>query len=104
MEAIMEVAQTILEQLGGKAFTMITGSKNLTAIENGLRMTPGRNPKGVQMVEVILDGNDTYTVTSYQRSQDTFTELAKEEMVYDTQLQDIFESLTGLYTTLQPRK
>lgn len=55
-----EIANTILQQLGGRQFIMMTGAKQLAAIENGLRFRIGRNGSKANMVRIILRGDDTY--------------------------------------------
>lgn len=55
-----EIANTILQQLGGRQFIMMTGAKQLVAIENGLRFRIGRNGSKANMVRIILKGDDTY--------------------------------------------
>jgi len=55
-----EIANTILQQLGGRQFIMMTGAKQLAAIENGLRFRIGRNGSKANMVRIILKGDDTY--------------------------------------------
>jgi hypothetical protein len=99
----MDVANTILEQLGGRQFALLTGSKNFLATENGLRMNVGRNAKGVNVLEVRLEPTDTYTVVAYRRAGGELIEVETSSQVYCDTLKDTFEGLTGLYTTLMPR-
>lgn len=55
-----EIANTILQQLGGRQFIMMTGAKQLVAIENGLRFRIGRNGSEANMVRIVLKDDDTY--------------------------------------------
>jgi hypothetical protein len=57
-----QIANTILAQLGGHKFVVMTGAKNLVAIENGLRFNIGQNGSKANMVKVILNWDDTYTM------------------------------------------
>lgn len=57
-----EIAQTILSQFGGNKFVVMTGAKNFVAIENGIRFNIGRNGSKANMVKVVLDWDDTYTM------------------------------------------
>jgi hypothetical protein len=57
-----EIAQTILSQFGGNKFVVMTGAKNFVAIENGIRFNIGRNGSKANMVKVVLDLDDTYTM------------------------------------------
>ena len=58
-----EIAQTILSQFGGHHFCVMTGAKNLVAIENGLRFNIGKNGSKANLVKVVLNGDDTYTMS-----------------------------------------
>lgn len=55
-----QIANTILQQLGGRQFIMMTGANNLVAIENGLRFRIGRNGTRTNVVKIVLKGDDTY--------------------------------------------
>lgn len=55
-----QIANTILQQLGGKRFLLMTGAKQLVAIENGLRFRIGRNDSKANMVRIVLKADDTY--------------------------------------------
>ena len=57
-----EIANTILSQFGGHKFVVMTGAKNMVAIENGIRFNIGQNGSKANMVKVILNGDDTYTM------------------------------------------
>lgn len=65
-----EIAQTILQQLGGHQFTVMTGAKNFVAIENGLRFQIGRNATRANCVKVILDWDDTYTMQFWYKGRE----------------------------------
>lgn len=56
------IATTIYNQLGGHKFVVMTGAKNMVAIENGLRFNIGQNGSKANTVKVVLNGDDTYTM------------------------------------------
>lgn len=59
----MSVAETILQQLGGHRFTVMTGSKNYIADGNSLRMTLAKNHSKANRLTITLDEvTDTYIV------------------------------------------
>ena len=58
-----QIASIILQQLGGRRFVAMTGAKCLVAIDNGLRFRIGRNGSKANMVNIVLRGDDTYTMT-----------------------------------------
>ena len=95
------VANTILEQLGGSKFCVMTGAKNLIGSDNGLRFRFMRNSSGSNMVEIRLDaGTDTYTVLFYHVYRGRLVVDESFDMVYADNLRRLFESHTGLATHL----
>jgi hypothetical protein len=97
----MQVAQTILQQLGGKRFTLMTGSKNYVADKNSLRMNLSRNRSGAKWLKITLNSMDTYDMEFFTAKKDfTIVTKAKFNNVYCDQLQQIFTQITGLYTSL----
>lgn len=95
-----QVARTILEQLGGNRFAVMTGSKNFTASPNSLSFKVGRNAKKVSHVKIELTPMDDYTVSFLSLRNLEIKELAKHEGVYCDQLQDLFCEETGMFTRL----
>lgn len=96
----MTVANTILEQLGGRAFVVMTGSKNFVGSDNSLSFKVGRNPKSISHVRIALNAMDTYDVEFLRIRKFDPQVVAYKEGVYFDQLQDIFTAETGLYTRL----
>ena len=95
----MEIANTILAQLGGRQFTSMTGAKNLVATQSGLhfKLPLGLAAKGITSVLVVLDPSDTYTVTVHNVRG---TAVASYDNTYCDQLRGLFEEVTGLRTSL----
>lgn len=108
----MSVANTILEQLGGNRFIAMTGAKNFLADGNTLRMTLPKNRSKANRLYITLDAMDTYTMyffkfTAGRLNKKTFAwtpdkqeDIEKISGVYADMLQDIFTSVTGMYTHL----
>lgn len=96
----VSVSDIILEQLGGNKFKAMTGANDFLAFRNGLQFSVGRNSKGVTHCRIELCGNDLYMVTFIQFKGNYLKDVAIEEDVYGDQLTDIFESNTGLATSL----
>jgi hypothetical protein len=98
------VAETILNQLGGNKFIVMTGSKNFLNLGNGLRMKLTRNKSKAQFLKIELTGSDLYNMTLFSaRSTENdiiLTTKEKVEGVYFDQMNRIFEQVTGLYTSL----
>lgn len=96
----MQIAQTILDQLGGQKFVAMTGAKNFIAGESQLMFQIPKAKKGINKVRVILTPADTYTVEFAKVAKLDYKVIAKVEDVYCDTLQDVFEANTGLYTSL----
>lgn len=98
----LTVANIILEQLGGRRFSILTGSKHFVGGENHLSFQIGRNPKKVTHCKITLEPTDTYRVQFLRFNRKTLdTAVLKDiQMVHVDQLQDIFTANTGLYTHL----
>ena len=98
------IANTILQQLGGHGFTVMTGSRNYINLGNGLQMSLARNRTSANRLKIILDEDtDTYTMYFYRQTLTKYAdirvkEIAKYEGVYFDMLQQIFTDVTGLYT------
>jgi hypothetical protein len=97
----MEIAKTILEQLGGRYFTMMTGSKNFVADKNSLRMNLTRNKAKAKWLKVTLNGKDLYDMDFFTADKEfNIKTKVRYEDVYFDQLQARFTEATGLYTRL----
>lgn len=108
------VARTILQQLGGREFLMMTGSKNLVYDENSLRMRLVRNHSGANLLKITLRWDDLYDmVFTYHRApsyrvkdgkvferKEVFKEIKRYEGVYCDMLRPLFSEVTGLETHL----
>ncbi len=108
-----EIAQVILQQLGGRRFLAMTGAKNLLAIESGLSLKlPSAFAKdGINYVKVELDDNDTYRLTfqAVRVIRDkggrvdpdaSVRTISETELVYADSLCEVFERHTGLALSL----
>ena len=108
---IVEEAYTILMQLGGKKFLVMTGADALMAAGRTdsnpnpwLRMNLRKNQAQVNRLKITLMPTDTYKVEFYRQvlvdwepvisHQQTF------EMVYGEDLPSLFTSVTGFDTHL----
>ena len=102
-EERMEIAQTIIDQLGGRKFMAMTGAKQTLALESGLRFQlPGGNfaRNGINRVNIVLEPTDTYTVTFSRIRGMTVKEISNHSYIYAEGLQNLFTDETGLETHL----
>lgn len=99
-----EVAKTILEQLGGRGFTVMTGARNYTGYPDGLTFRlPGAGGfcrAGINHVEIRLLPSDTYRVIFSRVRGGKMKEIACVAGVYFDALPEIFRRETGLETRM----
>jgi hypothetical protein len=99
-----DVAQTILTQLGGRRFLIMTGAKQLIGSEAMLMFALPKNlhyvKDKINKVRITLEPNDTYTVTCYYVRGVQCKTIAIESDVYAEDLQRCFTRITGLETHL----
>ena len=97
-EEKLAIARTIADQLGGHKFTVMTGARQMDAIDGGLRFKlPSRK---INLVTITLDPTDTYTMKFEKYHGLNRKTIAEHSMVYDDMLQSIFTAETGLDTHL----
>lgn len=98
-----QVAETILHQLGGSIFTLMTGCKDFVAVDGGLQFTVGEGAKyDVNKIRIILTPSDTYDVSAMtiDKYSDEVHEKCAISGIYNDQLQDAFYSCTGFFCTM----
>ena len=91
------VANTILSQLGGRRFIIMTGAKHF--IDNGSGLSfhiPTNNKNRITGIRIELNGTDLYDLFFYKKF-DLFKEYND---IYNDQLQEIFTRETGMFTRL----
>ena len=108
----MNVPNTILQQLGGNKFIVMTGSKNFLGDGYTLRMHLAKNMSKANRLEITLDADDTYTMRFYKYTagrlnkktfsftEDKVSEIYTLSGVYCDMLQQVFTQVTGMYTRL----
>ena len=97
----MSVAKTILEQLGGNKFRMMTGAKHLAGDENSLSMRIGRNSSNSNYLKITLNSMDTYDMEFAKLTRIGEKKSVSEyNNIYCDMLTDQFTAHTGMYTSL----
>lgn len=102
-EEQIEIANTIIAQLGGRRFQVMTGASNFLALDSGVQFNIGAGAKSdINKVVVTLMPDDTYTVEFWRikrRSLD-ITKVSDYVGVSADTLQRVFTEATGFYTHL----
>lgn len=94
------VAETILEQLGGNRFIAMTGAKQFAGGADMLQFSIGRGAKNkANKVKVTLAG-DLYRVDFFNIRGVNIKELGTVENVYADRLAAVFTEQTGLDTRI----
>ena len=97
----MSIAKTILEQLGGNKFVVMTGAKNFVDCGDALSMKIGRNKTSSNYLKITLNSMDTYDMKFCKLTR-KFEEKSVTEYhnIYNDMLTDQFTAHTGMYTSL----
>ena len=98
----MQIAKTILEQLGGRKFTFMCGVKHAAAIERGLSFRiPGTMTRNrINYVKITLEPSDTYKVDFGVIRGHTYKIVSTHDDIYCDDLAELFRSETGLETRM----
>jgi len=95
----MDVATTILEQLGGAKIAVMIGCKVFMKDEDTLSFKFKGNRK-VNHCSIKLNGNDTYNIEFGKIKKYSYKVIEKIDDVYCDQLASTFEDTTKLRLTL----
>jgi hypothetical protein len=100
----MNTAQTIISQLGSNKFLAMTGARNLLSHTDKCGGLSFKLPKfsGVKVnyIKILLNGNDLYDIEFGRIYGNTYKVIAEHSDIYSDQLRSLFESETGLRTSL----
>lgn len=101
----LRITETIIQQLGARRFVAMTGARDFMAVDShtlqfDLPYCCVRNA-GNRM-RIKLQPDDTYSLVLYRIRKRGFQVDVLEECdgIYADQLQDVFTSMTGLFTSL----
>ena len=94
------VAKVIIEQLGGRKFTTMTGVKHFVGSEDGVSFRLPRAYNKINCVKITLTPLDTYDMIFFRASTKKVEIISAKKDLYHDQLQSVFTSQTGLSTHL----
>ena len=101
MTTMNEVASTILSQFGGmRALSMIGGMCLYDKTSITVPFNAKSTNKSNRLVIKYAAADDTYTMEFWSCRGIKTRQIESFDMVYCDQLQEIFESKTGLYLSL----
>lgn len=103
--ANLQIAQTIVTQLGGRRFIAMTGAGDFIGGDNFITFSlpAGFAKDGINKIRITLDWTDTYIFEAlkiFPGPELKFDTIQKLDYVYADDLEDIFTSITGLDTHL----
>ena len=93
-------AETLLQQLGGNKFKMMTGAKNFGIDGKSLTFSIGRNSKGINFVRIKLTSMDLYDIQFAQLRMGQVKVKSTAKRVYGDQLGKVFKKHTGMNVRL----
>jgi len=98
----LPVARTIFEQLGGYNFRMLTGATHFRGGDDFVQfdLPSDLTHRKISKVRITLTPADVYRVEFYAGLALVDT----HDDIYCDTLRDMFERVTGLYTSLMPRR
>jgi len=107
LELSNDVGTIIFQQLGGGVFPFMTGAKNFIKGEDFLQFSIPRAKNGINKVRITLNAMDTYDVDfmkvrMIKQTRVEVKTISSHKDVYNDQLKLLFESETGLRTSLNP--
>ena len=97
---MMEVADTILDQLGGRRFIKMTGAKTFVATEQGVQFKIPAERKGINSVVINLNASDYYDIYFHKIKGADVKEIAVFYDIDAESLRQVFTEATGLETSL----
>lgn len=95
----MTVANTILEQLGGHKFKVMTGAFHFVGSSHSLQFGIP-NSQGINKIVVKLTNLDLYDATFYNIRGLNIKVIRAVDSIEASQLQEVFTNVTGLETSL----
>lgn len=98
-EQNMEIARTILAQLGGRQAQVMMGMQNMVAVDNGLQFKFKGCP-AYNCLRIILNAMDLYEVTFFKLRKFSIVDDLVVDNVHVEDLRGLIEEKTGLYLSL----
>ena len=97
-EESKRIAGEILRQIGGSQFIAMTGAKGFVCdgYTAAFKIPTGKN----NVWKITLNSMDTYDIEIGTMRAGKYTQIKKIEGIYNDQLRGLFESETGLRTSL----
>ena len=92
----LHVAETILEQLGGGLFRLMTGARFFVGDQTSLTFSlPDPGKDGATIVKISLTAADDYTLETFVVRGGERRLCSKRHEVYAEDLREVFRDVTG---------
>ena len=98
----MSIAQTILDQLGGQRFALMTGARSFCSGERSLtfRLPANMTRHRGSGMRIELNAHDLYDIQLFKIVKLTPKNVDERNMVHVEDLRSVFTDMTGLDTSL----
>lgn len=105
MATDLTIANTILQQLGGSRFTIMTGARNFAGHTDALSFKLPSNfaTKGINYIKITLTPADLYDIEFGKIWGTKYTGITRSEGVYVDSLRNVISETTGLALSLNVR-
>ena len=96
------IAQTILEQLGGRRFTVMTGARSLCSDARALsfRLSAAMTRHRATGMRIELNERDLYDISLFKVVKFEVETVDRRNDVHAEDLRSVFTDMTGLDTSL----
>lgn len=97
----VEIANTIMQQIGGNKFKVMVGARSIYATDTGVQFQIGRGARqSIKLVKIDLTPMDEYEMRFFKVYGGKATEVEVREMLHAEDLENVFAEVTGMATRL----
>ena len=93
---IVAIGKSIAKQIGNRAMLMYRASRHEALVSGGLRFYIGRNAADINLVQVFLNADDTYTIEFANARGLEYKTVSRHEHCHCTTINDVIYNATGM--------
>ena len=101
MKTVNATIESILKQLGGRKFVVMTGARNFMSLGNALCFSLPKSKHGINKVKIDINENDLYDITFYKLGGAELKTIHEAKNIYVDNLRDVIAYKTGLALSLE---